>query len=75
MLLLQYNIYLFKESKETVDYYNQNKQDQDGGQTETESTTNSYEQITPSELSAGEHQYEIPPAGKFSTYSFSSGSR
>ena len=62
---------LFKDSKDTVDYYNLTKHSRNDGLNETESTTNTYEQITSSELSAGEHQYEILPTGNFSTYSFS----
>ena len=55
---------LFKDSNDRVDYYNLNKHSRNDGLAKTESTTNTNEQTTPSELSAGEHLYEIPPAGK-----------
>ena len=66
---------MFKESKDTVDYYNLNKRNQNDRPTETESTTNTYEETTPSELVAGEHLYEILPTGKYSYSSSSSGVR
>ena len=55
-----------------IDYCNLNEHSQNDGLTETVSTTNTYEQIHPSELVAGHHLYEVLPTGKF-TYSFSSG--
>ena len=61
---------MFKNSKDTVGHYNLNKHSRNDGLNETESTANPYEQTTPSELSADEHLYELPPTGKFSTYSF-----
>ena len=64
-------LYLFKDSKDCGDNYNLNKHIQSDGLNETESTTNTYEQTTPSELVAGEHLYEVLPTGK-TTHSFSS---
>ena len=62
---------LFNVSKGSGDYYNINKHGQSDGLIKTESTANTYEQTTPSELIAGEHLYEILPASKYSIYSFS----
>ena len=54
--MTQYNAFLlFKDSKDTVDYYNLNKHSRNDGLNKTESTTNTYEQISPSELVAGDH--------------------
>ena len=64
---------LFNVSKGGGDYYNFIKHSQSDGLIQTESTANSYEQTTPSELIAGEHLYEILSASKYSIFSFSFG--
>ena len=73
MMMTQNNSFLlFKDSKDTVDYYNLNKHSRNDRLTKTESTTNIYEQLTPSELVAGEHLYEVLSTGN-TTHSSSSG--
>ena len=72
MMMTQDNSFLsFKDSKDMVDYYNLNEHSRNDGLNETESTTNAYEQTTPSKLTAGEHLYDVLPTGKYSR-SFSS---
>ena len=63
---------LFKVSKGGGDNSNFNKHSQNDRLNETESATNTYEQMSPSKLVAGEHLYEVLPAGNI-THSFCSG--
>ena len=57
---------LFKVSKGGGDNSNFNKQSQHDGLNETESTTNTYEQMIPSKIVSGDHLYELLPTGKYS---------
>ena len=73
MMMTQDNAFLlFKDSNDTVDYYNLNKHSRNDRLTKTESTTNTNEQTTLSELVAGEHLYEVLSTGN-TTHSSSSG--
>ena len=57
MMTTQNNSFLlFKDSKDADDYYNLNKHSRNDGQPETESTTNTYEPISPLELREREYQ-------------------